>query len=458
MLKTKLKIWIDEAGRGPWFGPVVAASFCVNPNHPPPLKFLKSLQDSKKLSEKQREKIFEEIIELSQFQKIKWAQSFLEKKENVWEPQIYFWVGVVDNQYIDVHNIRQATKEAMRRSLVEILRKIPGDNFFKKDSKKSINGWFLPSQEWHNLDIESVVIDGKDNFIFDELEKKPIYIVGWDAKVFEISAASIIAKVFRDRLTITYWTLYPQLELEKHKGYGTAKHIEKLQSKKDITGFHRVSYKPVKKVLENKPKLLLHVCCGPDASIPIVDLKKDYDVIGFWYDPNIQPKKEYDRRLTAFEKVCKIEKIPFIEGEYDVKNFFQKIKWLEHTPERWDKCTECYDMRLERTALEARKLGIVYWTSTLNTSPHKDLEKMFELWDRHSKSHLTPLLKGEEIKGKLEFLKIAFRKNNGFLRSVEYTKKHKIYRQDYCGCVYSDTFPGSPKREKIMKKWWYSWG
>lgn len=91
-------------------------------------------------------------------------------------------------------------------------------------------------------------------------------------------------------------------------------------------------------------------------------------------------------------------------------------------------------MRLERTAYEAEKLGIHYWTSTLNTSPHKDLEKMFRLGDKHS------------MKKNLEFLKIAFRKNNGFLRSVEYTTKHKIYRQNYCGCVYSDTFPGNEKK------------
>jgi predicted adenine nucleotide alpha hydrolase (AANH) superfamily ATPase len=87
-------------------------------------------------------------------------------------------------------------------------------------------------------------------------------------------------------------------------------------------------------------------------------------------------------------------------------------------------------MRLQKTAEEAQKLWIKFWTSTLNTSPHKDLEKMFRLWDMHS------------LKNNLEFLKIAFRKNKWFERSVEYTKKHKIYRQDYCGCIYSDTYPG----------------
>jgi predicted adenine nucleotide alpha hydrolase (AANH) superfamily ATPase len=85
-------------------------------------------------------------------------------------------------------------------------------------------------------------------------------------------------------------------------------------------------------------------------------------------------------------------------------------------------------MRLARSALEAEKLWIKYWTSTLLTSPHKDIKKIFQIWDEYS------------LEKKLEFLKIAFRKNNWFLRSVEYCKTHKIYRQNYCRCIYSDTF------------------
>jgi predicted adenine nucleotide alpha hydrolase (AANH) superfamily ATPase len=93
-------------------------------------------------------------------------------------------------------------------------------------------------------------------------------------------------------------------------------------------------------------------------------------------------------------------------------------------------------MRLKRTSELAEELGIIEWTSTLNTSPHKDLEKMFSIGDKYS------------LKSKLNFLKIAFRKNKGFERSVEYTKKHNIYRQNYCGCIYSDTYPGG----RVVKK------
>lgn len=411
----KYKIWIDEAWRWPWLWVVVAAAFSVNPENPPESNFLEKLNDSKKLSEKNREKIFSEIIELSRWD----------------EPKVFFWVWVVDNFFIDEKNIKQANREAMRRAIIEIKRKIEFFNYVKE------------------LKID-VFIDWNDNYAFEELDRKPIFIIGWDAKVPEISAASIIAKVFRDDLMKSYALLYPDLWLEKHKWYWTKFHKDYLKNPTKITWIHRLSYKPVKETLEQKPKLLLHICCWPDACIPIWDLKKDYEVICFWYDPNIQPRSEYDKRLKAFQKVCELEKVDYIVWEYDIWKFFEKIKWLEHTPERWEKCTKCYDMRLERTALEARRLWIKYWTSTLNNSPHKDLEKMFTLWEKWSKEQTFDSEKNENLKEKLDFLKIAFRKNWWFERSVEYTKKHKIYRQNYCGCIYSDTFPGW--KEKFLKK------
>lgn len=417
MAKTKevwFKIWIDEAGRWPWLWSVVACSLCFNPKNMPSEDFISSLNDSKKLSEKKRNKIFWELIEMSRWE----------------EPKIFFWVWVVDNHLIDEINIKQANREAMRRGLVEILRKI--------DNEK----------------IDSVLVDWNDNYKFEELKKNPIFIIWWDGKISEIWAASIIAKVFRDKLMSQYASLYPDLWVENHKGYGTKKHREFLTDKSKITSIHRASYKPVKAILEAKPKLLLHICCGPDATVPIMDLKKDYEVICFWYDPNIQPKKEHDKRFWELKKVCEIEWVEFIEWEYDVHNFFKQIKWLEATPERWEKCTICYDMRLERSALEARKLWIKYWTSTLNTSPHKDLDKMFSLWDKWSIKETFSKESNSNLKNKLDFLKIAFRKNKWFERSVEYTKKHNIYRQNYCWCIYSDTYPGWKQQflDKLKEK------
>lgn len=81
-----------------------------------------------------------------------------------------------------------------------------------------------------------------------------------------------------------------------------------------------------KKSQVQKPKILVHVCCGPDVTMPIIQLRDEYDIICFWYDPNIQPKSEYDKRYEAFVKVCEIENIPYIKGAYDVGNFFSRIK------------------------------------------------------------------------------------------------------------------------------------
>lgn len=208
------KIWIDEAWRWPWAWPVVACSLCFNPKKLPSKEFLQTLNDSKKLSEKKREEIFEKIIEFS----------------NETIPQIYFWVWVVDNFIIDEINIRQANKKAMGRSLIELYRKlnIPLEN------KKT-----------------EIFIDWKDNYVFEDFWVKPSFIIRWDSKILEISAASIIAKVFRDKLMDTYSLIYPSLWFEKHKWYWTKKHIEAILKKDKITWIHRISYKPIKNILEN---------------------------------------------------------------------------------------------------------------------------------------------------------------------------------------------------------------
>ena len=220
--------------------------------------------------------------------------------------------------------------------------------------------------------------------------------------------------------------------------YTTLKHLFDENPKFIIPG---LSKRISQYILENrlyrpksvyKPKILVHVCCGPDVTMPILQLRDEYDVICFWYDPNIQPKEEYDKRYEAFVKICEIEKIPYIKWAYDVKHFFRRIRGLEHTPEKGEKCTNCYDMRMYVAAKLAAKLRIPYYTSSLNTSPKKDLEKLFKIGKEYAE------------KFHLEFLDIPFRKRGGFEKSVEYTREHGIYRQNYCGCVYS------------IRDWWFS--
>jgi len=208
-IKSKYIIWIDEAGRWPWLWPVSACALCFNPKNMPEKEFIFKINDSKKLTEKKREELYLELIEMS-----RWAK-----------PKIFFWIWIVDNFIIDEINIRQANREAMRRAILELSRKI----------------------SFRNIEV---MIDGRDNYDFEELNKRPTYIIGWDWKISEIWAASIVAKVFRDKLLLQYATLYPDLWIENHKWYGTKKHRENLIEKKDITWIHRLSYKPVKKILE----------------------------------------------------------------------------------------------------------------------------------------------------------------------------------------------------------------
>ncbi len=197
---------------------------------------------------------------------------------------------------------------------------------------------------------------------------------------------------------------------------------------------HRLYKKPQ----EKKPKILVHVCCGPDVTMPILQLRDEYDIICFWYDPNIQPKSEYDKRYEAFVKICEIENIPYIKWAYDVGNFFARIKWVEHTPERGEKCTYCYDMRMMVSAKLASRLKIPLYTSSLNTSPKKDLEKLFKMGHLYAKKY------------NVEFLDIPFRKKGGFEKSVEYTREHDIYRQNYCGCIYSIREGGDSDMKRKM--------
>jgi epoxyqueuosine reductase len=197
----------------------------------------------------------------------------------------------------------------------------------------------------------------------------------------------------------------------------------------------------IKKLLEKaheKPKLLLHVCCGPDAAGVIGQLKRDFEVTCFWYDPNIQPREEYDLRLDAFKKVAEIENVPYIEGEYDVNYFLERIRGFENSPETGAKCSICYDLRLDRSAHEAKKLGFDTYATTLAISPHKVQEKLIKFGELNQKRYGVP------------YYHKNFMKDEGFKKSVEYTRDYNIYRQDYCGCWFS-LHEGGPRARATAK-------
>lgn len=195
-----------------------------------------------------------------------------------------------------------------------------------------------------------------------------------------------------------------------------------------MTNYQKEQDKIISK-LTDKPKLLLHACCGPCSSACIERLSEHFLITVFWYDPCIQPEAEYRLRLQNLKKLLACmhtpEPIGLIEAEYEPQSFFSLVKGFESEPEGGARCTLCFKQRLERTAFEANAQKFDYFTTTLTISPHKDPIKINTIGSEASK-HFGSC-----------FLPSDFKKRNGYLRSIELSREFGLYRQDYCGCIYS---------------------
>jgi predicted adenine nucleotide alpha hydrolase (AANH) superfamily ATPase len=172
-------------------------------------------------------------------------------------------------------------------------------------------------------------------------------------------------------------------------------------------------------------KLLIHVCCAPDATVVIERLSPEYDLTIFFYNPNIHPEKEYHLRSREMENLLHLLHIPFIPAEYDSSTWFELVNGLEHLPEGGERCTRCFKMRLEKTAKIAAESKFDLFTTVLSVSPHKDANLINEI--------------GKEVGQKwgVPFMEANFKKKDGFKRSLELSKHYGLYRQDYCGCIFS---------------------
>ncbi len=183
------------------------------------------------------------------------------------------------------------------------------------------------------------------------------------------------------------------------------------------------------KSLTNKPTLLLHSCCGPCSSYCIEALLPYFNITVLWHNPNIQPKSEYDLRLKNQIKLIKEfeqqGKIYLIEIPYNDNEFFDNIKGLENEKEGGKRCTECFKIRLEQAAKTAKEQNFDYFTTTLTVSPHKNAPLINDIG----------FLMAEKYN--VKFLPSDFKKKNGYKRSIELSKQFDLYRQNYCGCVFS---------------------
>lgn len=188
------------------------------------------------------------------------------------------------------------------------------------------------------------------------------------------------------------------------------------------------------KIIENhrqnneKPTVLLHSCCGPCSSYVLEYLTQYFNVKLFFCNSNIHPQEEYEKRLLAQKEVLEkmgFSEVELIEGEYLPENFFKAVKGLEDEPEGGKRCEVCIKMRMKLAAEEAEKCHAEYFATTLTVSPHKNAVYINKT--------------GEEIESEsdIAYLISDFKKKNGYKRSTELCRIHDIYRQNYCGCVFS---------------------
>ena len=178
-----------------------------------------------------------------------------------------------------------------------------------------------------------------------------------------------------------------------------------------------------------RPRLLLHSCCGPCSSSVIEKLIRDFEVALLWYNPNLYPQEEFDRRFAAqlelIEKMGLAEDVQILAEKRTHEDYLARVRGLEGEPEGGKRCTECFRMRLVECARLAKQYGFEYFCTTLTLSRHKDAVRINAL--------------GEEI-GRafgVKWLPSDFKKRGGELRSQQLSEQHGIYRQNYCGCEFS---------------------
>ncbi|MCK5548736.1 MAG: epoxyqueuosine reductase QueH [Thermoplasmata archaeon] len=171
--------------------------------------------------------------------------------------------------------------------------------------------------------------------------------------------------------------------------------------------------------------MLLHVCCAPCSTHVIDKLRSEYELTCYFYNPNIYPQEEYLKRLGEFRAYAEKTGVGFAEGDFDSERWMTLTESLKDEKEGGKRCDVCYQMRLEETARYASESGFDAFTTTLSISPRKRADIINRLGIDTAKAH------------NIRFLEEDFKKGDGFKHSVEMSKEEEMYRQDYCGCIYS---------------------
>lgn len=180
-----------------------------------------------------------------------------------------------------------------------------------------------------------------------------------------------------------------------------------------------------------RERLLLHSCCAPCSTAVIEKLSNDFDITIFYYNPNIYPEAEYEKRKSEQKRYIEIyneknsNKIKFLDCDYDSEKFYEVAKGLEGEPEGGARCAKCFWLRLNETARAAKKNGYDIFGTTLTVSPHKNAELINRIGNEISKQW------------GIKFLEANFKKGDGYKRSIEISKENNLYRQNYCGCKFA---------------------
>jgi predicted adenine nucleotide alpha hydrolase (AANH) superfamily ATPase len=174
-----------------------------------------------------------------------------------------------------------------------------------------------------------------------------------------------------------------------------------------------------------KPRILVHVCCAPDALYVLRLLQDEYEVTGFFTNSNIHPSREYALRLEEARKVARLLDVRLIEDEYDPGRWLAVTEKFKEEPEKGRRCDVCYALRLQRTAETAAREGFDAFATVMSLSPWKKAAVINRIGRQFGKRH------------GLRFLEADFKKKDGFKKSVDLSRDHGLYRQSYCGCLYS---------------------
>ncbi|MGN0325469.1 MAG: epoxyqueuosine reductase QueH [Lachnospiraceae bacterium] len=188
-----------------------------------------------------------------------------------------------------------------------------------------------------------------------------------------------------------------------------------------------------------RKRLLLHSCCAPCSSYVLEYLSEYFDIWAYYDNPNITEQEEYLKRAAELNRLAECMNkehqwtIRVVEGQYDPKRFFEAVRGLEQCPEGGDRCKKCFELRLADSAAYAAQHGFDYYTTSLTISPLKNASLLNEIGEQMGKKY------------GVEFLPSDFKKKNGYQRSIELSKEYGLYRQDYCGCIFS-------KRDRMSRQ------